>query len=96
MEKDKKQKAKGIIVFAPKESQKSFLLCELVITPRDLFDYLKNEGKQYLSDYNDKKTGEIKKQLKIQITYKGDEVFHSINEYGLNKNETKSKNDLPF
>ena len=54
--------AKGIRTFAKKDSQPDFVLGELVITPNELFAWLKGEGAQYLTEYKDVK------QLKLQVT----------------------------
>lgn len=54
--------AKGIRTFAKKDSQPDFVLGELVITPNELFTWLKGEGAQYLTEYKDVK------QLKLQVT----------------------------
>ena len=54
--------AKGIRTFAKKDSQPDFVLGELVITPNELFTWLKGEGAQYLTEYKETK------QLKLQVT----------------------------
>jgi len=54
--------AKGIRTFAKKDSQPDFVLGEMVITPNELFTWLKGEGAQYLTEYKDMK------QLKLQVT----------------------------
>ena len=54
--------AKGIRTSAKKDSQPDFVLGELVITPNELFTWLKGEGAQYLTEYKETK------QLKLQVT----------------------------
>ncbi len=54
--------AKGIRTFAKHNSAPDFVLGELVITPNELFTWLKGEGAQYLTEYKDVK------QLKLQVT----------------------------
>ena len=54
--------AKGIRTFAKHNSAPDFVLGELVITPNELFAWLKGEGAQYLTEYKDVK------QLKLQVT----------------------------
>ena len=54
--------AKGIRTFAKHNSAPDFVLGELVITPNELFAWLKGEGAQYLTEYKETK------QLKLQVT----------------------------
>lgn len=54
--------AKGIRTFAKHNSAPDFVLGELVITPNELFTWLKGEGAQYLTEYKETK------QLKLQVT----------------------------
>jgi hypothetical protein len=53
---------KGVFGFAKNEKAPIFVIGTLVITPRELVDWLNADGKQYLTEYKDKK------QLKLQIT----------------------------
>ena len=54
--------AKGIRTFAKHNSAPDFVLGELVITPNELFTWLKGDGAQYLTEYKETK------QLKLQVT----------------------------
>jgi hypothetical protein len=46
---------KGVFGFARNEKAPSFVIGTIVITPRELVDWLNAEGKQHLTDYNGKK-----------------------------------------
>jgi hypothetical protein len=90
---------KGVFGFMRNEKAPSFVLGTLVITPRELVDWLSAEGKDHLTDFNGKK------QLKLQIT-EGREGKLSIAvdtyvpkakaEYNKPNAVNDNRNDLPF
>ena len=74
---------KGLRTFPKHEKQPEFVLGSLIIEPETLIEFIKGEGKQYLTEYKGKK------QLKLQMlkpkdgngvnfvvdTYKKEEAF---------------------
>lgn len=87
--------AKGIRTFAKKDSQPDFVLGEMVITPNELFTWLKGEGAQYLTEYKDTK------QLKLQVTKNRDGgLMLAVNTYKPQQTQQPAqqpdKSDLPF
>jgi len=88
--------AKGIRTFAKKDSQPDFVLGELVITPNELFTWLKGDGAQYLTEYKDVK------QLKLQVTKSRDGgLMLAVNTYKPQSQsqapQTQAESDgLPF
>ena len=88
--------AKGIRTFAKHNRAPDFVLGELVITPNELFTWLKGEGAQYLTEYKDVK------QLKLQVTKSRDGgLMLAVNTYK-SQAQTESpkpkvdESDLPF
>lgn len=55
-------KAKGLITFAPNEKAPEFVLGTIAISLKQLNEWVKGEGAQYITDYK----GEP--QLKLQVT----------------------------
>ncbi len=53
---------KGIRSFKPNEKAPDFVLGTVIITPNELFAWLKAEGAEHLTEYKDTK------QLKLQVT----------------------------
>lgn len=53
--------AAGLRTFAPRPNAPDFVLGALVITPKELFEWMNTEGKEYLTEY------EGKKQLRLDI-----------------------------
>ena len=88
--------AKGIRTFAKHNSAPDFVLGELVITPNELFAWLKGEGAQYLTEYKETK------QLKLQVTKSRDGgLMLAVNTYKPQAQTEAPKpkadeSDLPF
>lgn len=83
----------GLRFFNKKDSQPDFVIGSLIITPRQLTDWIK-ANPSLLTEYNEQK------QLKLQIL-KGDKGMYSVVDTYKPKtdNKTESKNDnddLPF
>lgn len=78
---------KGIRVFPKHEKAPDFVLGTVIITPNELFTWLK-ENQNLLSEY------EGNKQLKLQLL-KGDKgIYMQVDTY--KKEENISKDKLPF
>lgn len=86
--------AKGIRTFAKHNSAPDFVLGELVITPNELFTWLKGDGAQYLTEYKDVK------QLKLQVTKSRDGgLMLAVNTYKPQSQAPQSQAEsdgLPF
>ena len=54
--------AQGIRTFKPNDNAPDFVLGTLVITPNDLFAWMKGEGKEHLTTYKESK------QIRFQVT----------------------------
>lgn len=65
----------GVRVFAKRDGAPDFVLCEIVISPRQLVDWLKGEGKDLLTDYK----GE--KQLKLTVKDGNKGPYAQVNTY---------------
>lgn len=53
---------KGLSVFNPKDNAPAFVLGTICITIEDLLEWVKGDGKQYLTDYKGKD------QIKLSVT----------------------------
>ncbi|MEP7197254.1 MAG: hypothetical protein ABI851_12100 [Saprospiraceae bacterium] len=62
----------GITAFKPHVNAPEFVLAEIIITPRDLVDWIK-ENPEHLKDYKDKK------QIRLQLTKWEEKLSISIN-----------------
>ena len=84
---EKKQKVypKGIAVFTKHEKAPEWVKETIIITPAVFFEWCKNEGNQYMSDY--KGNDQIKLQL---IEYEGKPSI-SVDTYKKEKTD-----DLPY
>lgn len=51
----------GIRCFKKGDNSPDFVMANIIISPRELFDWLKGDGAQYLTTYNEKK------QLKLTL-----------------------------
>ncbi len=80
----------GIRVFSPHAKAKDFVKGSLVITPNDLFKWLK-ANENLLTEY------EGKKQLKLQILEGKKGLYVAVDTYRKEeKSLVKDDNDLPF
>jgi hypothetical protein len=73
----------GIRVFSPRSGAPNWVKGSLVITPAELFEWIK-ANPEYLKDYNDKK------QIKLDLLEGKNGMYISVNTF-----ENK-KDDLPF
>lgn len=84
---------KGIMCFKKHEKAPDFVIGTVVITPRDLIDWLKTNEK-YLTDYNGAK------QLKLQMLSGTKGPYMVVDDYKANASEPKATpapiDDLPF
>ena len=85
---------KGIITFPKNEKQPDFVLGSMVITPNDLFAWLK-ENESLLTDYNGKK------QMKFQVLNGDKGVYFVVDTFvptpkAESKPAIEEDNSLPF
>jgi hypothetical protein len=85
--------AKGIRFFT-NEKQPDFVVCNVVITPNELVQFIKDNS-EHLTDYNGQK------QIKLQLLKsKEGKLYANIDTYKPNAAQTESKpkefTDLPF
>ena len=85
---------KGIITFPKNEKQPDFVLGSMVITPNDLFAWLK-ENESLLTDYNGKK------QMKFQVLNGDKGVYFVVDTFKPTTQQTTVKatiedDSLPF
>ena len=80
----------GVRVFAPKENAPLFVKGQIIITPKELFQWLK-DNPDMMTDYKDQK------QLKLAITERKDgKGWNTIVDTYKPKNDTNGLGDLPF
>jgi hypothetical protein len=75
---------KGLRTFARNEKAPDFVLGTLVIDLKELFDWCKAEGAEYLTEYKEKK------QLKLTILNGKERINFQVDTY------KKPKDDMPF
>lgn len=80
---------KGIITFPKTEKQPDFVLGTMVITPNELFAWLK-ENESLLTTYQDKK------QLRCQILNGQKGVYFTVDTFKPTEKQTVENNPLPF
>lgn len=86
---------KGIITFLKNEKQPDFVLGSMVITPNDLFTWLK-ENESLLTEYNGKK------QMKFQVLNGDKGIYFVVDTFKPTvktetaKEEKNDFQDLPF
>lgn len=79
---------KGIMAFSPRQGAPDFVKGSLVITPRELIDWLKqNEG--LLTEY------EGKKQIRLDLLEGNKGLYVAVNTYKAGEKK-KQEDDLPF
>jgi hypothetical protein len=80
----------GIRAFNPHEKSPSFVKASIVITPNDLFKWLK-ENESLLTEY------EGKKQIKLQLLDGKKGLYLKVDDYkAKSKQSVEAKDDLPF
>lgn len=87
---------KGIMAFNPHEKAPDWVIAQIIITPRELVDWLKGEGLQYL-----KESEKYGKQLKLSILKsKEGKLYPVVDTYEKpapqNTSSSMSNDDLPF
>jgi len=88
---------KGLRTFPAHEKAPAFVLGTLVVTPRELIDWI-TENPQYLKDYNDQK------QLKLKILNGNKGIYFEVDTYEKGQTQPQNnsagtvggKDDLPF
>lgn len=82
---------KGLRTFAPHEKAPAFVLGTLIITPNELFAWLK-ENPQLLKEYKDEK------QLRLNILNGDKGIYFVVDTYekGAATGGNSATNDLPF
>ncbi len=61
-EKKELVKCKGVFTFNPKDNAPNFVLGTIVITLEDFLEFVKGEGREYVTDYKGKR------QIKLNVT----------------------------
>lgn len=87
----KKKYVDGIRVFKPHKKAPEFIVADVIITPRELIDWMKDNA-EHLTEYQGKK------QFKLQIT-SGDSGYSlSINDFKPKETskEVEEEDNLPF
>lgn len=77
----------GVRAFSPKQGAPDFVVGDLVIEPRTLTDWIKNNA-ELLTDYKGVK------QLRLQILNGNKGLYLKVNDY--KPGEKKESSDLPF
>jgi len=83
---------KGLRFFPAREGAPSFVKGTLIVTPRELTEWLKSEP-QHLTDYNDQK------QLKLQLLEGDKGLYATVDTYKPKQEKAQKSNDpdgLPF
>lgn len=80
---------KGIAVFSPRQGAPDFVKGDIIITPNDLIQWLK-ENPNVLKDYNGKK------QLRLSLKDGSKGLYAEVNTYEKTEKTEKSETDLPF
>jgi hypothetical protein len=81
---------KGLRVFSPNENAPDFVKGNVIITPRELTDWIK-ENANLLTDYKGQK------QLKLQLLQGDKGLYFKVDDYKSKGNNSTSKDDdLPF
>jgi hypothetical protein len=80
----------GIRAFAPHEKSPAFVKANIILTPNDLFKWLK-ENESLLTEY------EGKKQIKLQLLDGKKGLYLKVDDYkAKSKTIADAKDDLPF
>jgi len=85
---------KGIIAFNPHEKAPDFVVASIIITPKELGEWLKGEGAQYYKD-----TEKYGKQVKLTMKKAKDGKLYlevDIYEPKQNSSSNLSQDDLAF
>lgn len=80
---------KGVVCFDKHASAPDFVVGSLIITPRELIDWIK-ENESMLTEYNGKK------QLKLQILKGSKGLYTTVDTYNSRATASQPKDDLPF
>jgi hypothetical protein len=80
----------GIRAFNPHEKSPAFVKASIIISPNDLFKWLK-ENESLLTEY------EGKKQIKLQLLDGKKGLYLKVDDYkAKSKQSVEAKDDLPF
>lgn len=90
---DDKKYVDGVMVFAPHSKAPEFVVADVIISPKKLFEWLKGDGKDHLKDHETHG-----KQLKAVIKKGKNGYYMEVNDYvpGEKKKSPEPSDELPW